>query len=335
MTHEPLSNGLAIEPLLQPNPDRYVLFPIKYPSMWDYYKKMCGSLWTVEELQLSADRAHLETLTKDEQYYIKMILAFFNNFDLLIVDNLVNRFSQDLGHIPECTAFYAVQNFQEIIHSESYSMLLETLIPDVQEKYYLTHSIVTIPSVKRIGDWATRWLESTDSFAERLVAFACIEGIMFSGPFCAIFWFNERGVLPGVCQTNKLVQKDENMHCEFACLLYRDFIVHKPSLSRILEIVESCVDVECQFISAILPNNLVGMNAPLMQQYIRFVADRLLMLLGYDSHFKDQNPFTFMEKISLKTKTNFFEKTETEYSMSGFESGAQNNMRELRLVEDF
>jgi len=304
------------EPLMKENPSRYVILPIQYSDIWQMYKKAVASFWTVEEVDLSKDMAHWETLKKDEKFFVTNILAFFAASDGIVNENLVERFLKDV-QIPEARCFYGFQVAIENIHSEMYSLLIETYVRDSAEREHLFNAIQTIPSVKRKADWALRWIHSNEAtYAERLVAFACVEGIFFSGSFAAIFWLKKRGLMPGLTFSNELISRDEGLHCDFACLMFKH-MVNKPSEDRILEVVQSAVEIETEFMTESLPVNLIGMNCGLMVQYIKYVADRLLVELACDKVYKVENPFDFMENISLEGKSNFFEKKVGEYQKMG------------------
>ncbi|KAH9330875.1 hypothetical protein KI387_002983, partial [Taxus chinensis] len=302
---------LVEEPLLAENPQRFCMFPIKYPQVWEMYKKAQASFWTAEEVDLSQDVHHWERLSSDERHFISHVLAFFAASDGIVLENLAGRFMKEI-QVPEARAFYGFQIAIENIHSETYSLLLETYIKDPKQKAHLFNAIETVPCVTRKADWALRWIDSSESFAERILAFACVEGIFFSGSFCSIFWLKKRGLMPGLTFSNELISRDEGLHCDFACLLY-SLLNHKLSEDRVREIVCDAVDIEKEFVCDALPCDLVGMNAKLMSQYIEFVADRLLIALGYSKVYKVQNPFDWMELISLQGKTNFFEKRVGEY----------------------
>ncbi|XP_071954312.1 ribonucleoside-diphosphate reductase subunit M2 B-like [Antedon mediterranea] len=301
------------EPLLtSKGADSYVILPIKNPDLWLYYKRAQASFWTCEEVDLGKDASHWKSLTDDERTFISQILAFFAASDGIVNENLVQRFSQEV-QITEAKCFYGFQIAMENIHSEMYSLLIDTYIKDPIEKKRLFNAIETIPYVKKKAEWAFDWIHSQDAtFAERLVAFAAIEGIFFSGSFAAIFWFKKRGLLPGLTFSNELISRDEGLHCDFACALFRH-LKHKPAKSRIAEIISSAVAVEVQFLVEAVPVKMIGMNAALMKQYIQFVADRLLLELNCAKVFKVENPFDFMENISLQGKANFFEKRVAEY----------------------
>ncbi len=312
---QPLEN-LEDEPLLCDNPNRFVLFPIKYPDIWQKYKEAEASIWTVSDIDLSADMKDWEGLTNDERHFIKHVLAFFAASDGIVVENLAARFMNDVK-VPEARCFYGFQIAIENIHSETYSVLLDTYIRDAQEKADLFNAIATVPCIKSKAEWAVKWITSATSFAERLLAFAAVEGIFFSGSFCAIFWLKKRGLMPGLTFSNEYISRDEGVHRDFACMLYRDHLTHKLSKERVEEIVLSAVEMEKDFICGALPVRLIGMNSDLMAQYIEFVADHLLFSLGHDKHFNVPNPFDFMDMISLQGKTNFFEKRVGDYQKAG------------------
>ncbi|WOL12842.1 hypothetical protein Cni_G21610 [Canna indica] len=323
------------EPLLADNPDRFCMFPITFPSIWEFYKKAVASFWTAEEVDLSQDLSHWRRLSPDEQHFISHVLAFFASSDGIVLENLAGRFMRDV-QLPEARAFYGFQIAIENIHSEMYSLLLDTYIKDPEEKSRLFHAIDTVPAVARKAEWALRWIESSGSFAERIVAFACVEGIFFSGSFCAIFWLKKRGLMPGLTFSNELISRDEGLHCDFACLLYT-LLRNKLSEDRVREIVADAVDIEREFVCGALPVALVGMNGDLMSQYIEFVADRLLVALGYAKIYGVANPFDWMELISLQGKTNFFEKRVGEYQRASVMSSLNGNgaIHEFKLDEDF
>eukprot|EP00245_Coleochaete_scutata_P006491 TRINITY_DN20957_c0_g1_i1.p1 TRINITY_DN20957_c0_g1~~TRINITY_DN20957_c0_g1_i1.p1 ORF type:complete len:378 (+),score=80.81 TRINITY_DN20957_c0_g1_i1:142-1134(+) len=309
----------AVEPLLRDNPNRFCMFPIQYKAIWEMYKKAEASFWTAEEVDLSQDVQHWENLDKNEKHFISHILAFFASSDGIVLENLANRFMKEI-QVPEARAFYGFQIAIENIHSEMYSLLLETYIRDNAEKARLFNAIETIPCVARKADWAMKWISSGKTFAERLVAFACVEGIFFSGSFCAIFWLKKRGIMPGLTFSNELISRDEGLHCDFACTLY-SLLQNKLPSATILEIVCDAVEIEKDFVCEALSCALVGMNKALMSQYIDFVADRLLVTLGLPKHYKTSNPFDFMELISLQGKTNFFEKRVGEYQKASVMAG--------------
>jgi ribonucleoside-diphosphate reductase subunit M2 len=304
-----------VEPLLMPDDNRFVMFPIKYDDIWQMYKKQVDCFWRAEEIDLSKDYAHWESLAKDEQYFISMILAFFAASDGIVLENLASRFMNDV-QVSEARAFYGFQIAMENIHSESYSLLIETYIKDKEEKYKLFNAIENFPCIKKKSDWAQKWIhDNRSSFATRLVAFACVEGIFFSGAFCSIYWLKKRGLMPGLTFSNELISRDEALHCEFAILLYSK-LLKKIEKSRIHEIIKEAVEIETEFICNALPCRLIGMNSSMMSQYIRFVADRLSVQLGYKKIYDVSNPFDFMELISLEGKTNFFERKVGEYGLA-------------------
>ncbi|CAA7405204.1 unnamed protein product [Spirodela intermedia] len=325
------------EPLLAPNPDRFCMFPIKYPQIWEMYKKAEASFWTAEEVDLSHDMRHWDhDLTDDERHFITHVLAFFAASDGIVLENLAGRFMKEV-QVAEARAFYGFQIAIENIHSEMYSLLLETYIKDSDAKSRLFRAVDTIPCVARKADWALRWIDSSDSFAERLVAFACVEGIFFSGSFCAIFWLKKRGLMPGLTFSNELISRDEGLHCDFACLLYSLLRVRLPD-ERLRSIVADAVAIERDFVCDALPCALVGMNQALMAQYIEFVADRLLLALGHPKIYHAANPFDWMELISLQGKTNFFEKRVGEYQKASVMSslnGGDGGLHVFKLDEDF
>lgn len=325
---------VASEPLLDENSDRFVLFPIKYNEIWEMYKKAEASFWTAEEVDLGGDTKHWEGLNDNERHFISHVLAFFAASDGIVNENLGVRFLKEV-QVPEARAFYGFQIAIENIHSEMYSLLLETYIKDPAEKSKLFNAIETVPVVKKKAEWAMKWIESTDSFAERLVAFACVEGIFFSGSFCAIYWLKKRGLLPGLTFSNELISRDEGLHTDFACLMY-SLLNNKLSSERLADIVTNAVELEKEFICDALPVDLIGMNARLMSQYIEFVADRLLVALGNEKVYNVSNPFDWMELISLQGKTNFFEKRVGEYQKAGvMNSMTEANNHVLSFNEDF
>lgn len=305
------------EPILKENPNRFVLFPIQYPKIWEAYKKAEASFWTAEEIDFSIDIDHWAKLTKGEKHFIKNILAFFAGSDGIVLENLTQRFTNEV-QIPEARCFYGFQMAIENIHSETYSLLIDKYIKDADEKKHLFNAIETIPCVSKKANWAIKWMQSKQStFATRLVAFAAVEGIFFSGSFCAIYWLKQRGLMPGLTFSNELISRDEGMHTEFAVLLYSMLENTKLSQEQIQEIITEAVEIEKEFITDSIPCDLIGMNAKLMKQYIEFVADRLIVQLGYEKVYNSKNPFSFMELISITGKTNFFERRVSEYSLSG------------------
>jgi ribonucleotide reductase beta subunit family protein with ferritin-like domain len=303
------------EILLKHNSKRFVLFPIEYEDIYNLYKKAESSFWTVNEIDLSKDLNDWNKLSNDEKYFIKNIIGFFAGSDGIIMENLAMRFMREV-QIPEARAFYSYQIFNESIHSETYSLLIDTYIKDMKEKEMIFNSIENIPSVAKKAAWAYKWIENNEvSFATRLVAFAIVEGVFFSGSFCAIYWLKKRGLMQGLTFSNELISKDEGMHCEFACLLY-SMIKNKIDKNIIKEIFEEAIEIEKEFIIESIPCALIGMNSDLMKQYIEFVADRLLVQLNYDKIWNTENPFSWMELISLRPKSNFFELRVGEYAKS-------------------
>lgn len=303
------------EPLLEENPNRFVLFPIEHHDVWGMYKKMFDCMWRAEEIDFSKDMAHWEKLSEKEQHFIKMILAFFAASDGIVLENLGMRFLSEV-QLPEARAAYGFQLMMENVHSETYSLLIDTYIKDDAEKKKLFEAIDNFPCIKKKADWAIKWIQDNrSSFAARLIAFACVEGIFFSGAFCSIYWLKKRGLMPGLTFSNELISRDEGMHTELAVMLFHK-LNKKLNKTKIKEIVREAVAIEKEFICEALPCKLIGMNSKLMSQYIEFVADRLLVQLGCTKEFKSENPFDFMEMISLEGKTNFFEKRVSEYSLS-------------------
>lgn len=305
----------ATDPLLTPDDNRFVMFPIQDDAIWKMYKKQMDCFWRAEELDLSKDLTHWDSLNSDEQFFISMILAFFAASDGIVLENLAMRFMSDV-QLSEARAFYGFQIAMENVHSESYSLLIETYIKDKEQKAKLFNAITTYPCIKKKADWAQKWIhDNRSSFATRLVAFACVEGIFFSGAFCSIFWLKKRGLMPGLTFSNELISRDEALHCEFAVLLYSK-LQKKIQKSRIHEIIKEAVEIETEFICDALPCRLIGMNSDMMTQYIKFVADRLCLQLGYDKIYSVSNPFDFMELISLEGKTNFFERRLGDYALA-------------------
>ncbi|CAI8589815.1 unnamed protein product [Vicia faba] len=324
------------EPLLAPNPDRFCMFPIQYPKIWEMYKKAEASFWTAEEVDLSQDLHHWKSLTDGERHFISHILAFFAASDGIVLENLAGRFMKEI-QVSEARAFYGFQIAIENIHSEMYSLLIETYINDNTEKNRLFHAIDTIPCIAKKAEWALKWIDSSDSFAERIVAFACVEGIFFSGSFCAIFWLKKRGLMPGLTFSNELISRDEGLHCDFACLIY-SLLRKKLSEERVKMIVRDAVEIEKEFICEALPCALVGMNGELMSKYIEFVADRLLCEVGCGKVYNAENPFDWMELISLQGKTNFFEKRVGEYQKASVMNSLTGNaaaQHVFNMDEDF
>jgi len=305
-----------IEPVLRENPTRFTLFPIMKPALFQHYKNHLSVFWQVEELDLSKDTKDWNKLSDNERHFIKNVLAFFAGSDGIIQENIAARFMNDV-QLSEARQFYSVQLMAEAIHSETYSLLIDTYIEDKEEKLHLFHAIQTIPCVTQKAEWAKQWMMSaTADFATRLVAFAIVEGIFFSGSFCAIYWLKERGLMPGLTTSNEFIARDEGIHTDFACALYTE-IVNKLPKAKVHKIIREAVKIEKQFITESLPCNLVGMNHLLMAQYIEFVADRLSSQLGYGKIYSTMNPFDFMERISLEGKDNFFEKRVSSYAKSG------------------
>ena len=306
---------MSKEPILTPDDNRFVMFPIKYDDIWSMYKKQIDCFWRAEEIDLSKDLNHWDTLTADEKHFVSMILAFFAASDGIVLENLAQRFMSDV-QISEARAFYGFQIAMENIHSQTYSLLIETYIKDKDQKHKLFNAIENYPCIKKKSDWAQRWInDNRSSFATRLVAFACIEGIFFSGSFCSIFWLKKRGLMPGLTFSNELISRDEALHCEFAILLYSK-LEKKIAKAKIHDIIKECVEIETEFICEALPCRLIGMNSELMTQYIQFVADRLCVQLGYPKIYNATNPFGFMELISIEGKTNFFERKVGDYALA-------------------
>ena len=304
-----------LEPLLTPDENRFVMFPIKYEDIWSMYQKQVDCFWRPEEIDLSKDLSYWDALDKDEQYFISMILAFFAASDGIVLENLAQRFMSDV-QVSEARAFYGFQIAMENIHSNTYSNLIETYIKDKEEKSKLFNAISNYPCIKKKSDWAQKWIhDNRSSFATRLVAFACVEGIFFSGAFCSIFWLKKRGLMPGLTFSNELISRDEALHCEFAILLYSK-LIKKMDKNRIHDIIKEAVEIEIEFICEALPCRLIGMNSQLMTQYIKFVADRLSVQLGYKKIYNVTNPFDFMEMISLENKCNFFERQNDAYALA-------------------
>ncbi len=305
-----------IEPILQENKNRFVIFPIKHHDIWEWYKKMEASFWTAEEIDLSQDLNDWNNkLNIDEKYFIKHILAFFAASDGIVNENLAENFVNEVQYA-EAKFFYGFQIMMENIHSETYSLLIDTYVKDEAEKDDLFNALEVFPAIKKKADWALKWIDS-DSFAERLIAFAAVEGIFFSGAFCSIYWLKKRGLMPGLTFSNELISRDEGVHCDFAVHLHNHHLVNKVPKERIRTIIVDALNIEREFITESLPVSLIGMNANLMTQYLEFVADRLLVELGCDREYNTANPFDFMDMISLQGKTNFFEKKVAEYQKAG------------------
>jgi ribonucleoside-diphosphate reductase beta chain len=318
------------ELLLKENKDRFVILPINYPKIWEHYKRHEASFWTAEEIDLTGDTKDWNNLNDGERHFISHILAFFAASDGIVNENLAVNFMREV-QLPEARCFYGFQIMMENIHSETYALLIDTYIKDNIEKDKLFHGIDTIPAVKRKAEWALRWIEN-GNFAQRLVAFAAVEGIFFSGSFCSIFWMKKRGLMPGLTFSNELISRDEGLHCEFACLIY-SMLENKMTEAEVQKIILEAVEIEKEFVSESLPVDLIGMNAKLMQQYIEFVADRWLNELGYSKVYNTSNPFDFMEMISLQGKTNFFEKRVGDYQKAGVM--AEKDSQVFSTEEDF
>ncbi len=322
-------NTTLEEPILKENPNRFVLFPIQHEDIWQMYKTQQAMIWTAEELDLASDITDWETkLNDDERYFIKHVLAFFAASDGIVNENLAENFLDEVQYT-EAKFFYGFQVMMENVHSETYSLLIDTYIKDSKEKDYLFNAIETFPPVKKKAEWALKWIEN-GSFAQRLVAFSAVEGIFFSGSFCSIFWLKKRGLMPGLTFSNELISRDEGLHTDFACLLYNNHLVNKLDSKEVIQIITEAVTIEKEFVSESLPVRLIGMNADLMCQYIEFVADRLLGEYGIEKQYNVANPFDFMDMINLQGKTNFFEKRVGEYQKAGVKnSGDNNNMFSL------
>ena len=306
----------TIEPILAENKNRFVIFPIKHHDIWEFYKMMEASFWTAEEIDLSQDLNDWNNkLSEDEKYFVKHILAFFAASDGIVNENLAENFVNEVQYA-EAKFFYGFQIMMENIHSETYSLLIDTYVKDEAEKTELFTAIDVFPAIKKKADWALKWIES-DSFAERLIAFAAVEGIFFSGSFCSIFWLKKRGLMPGLTFSNELISRDEGVHCDFAVHLHNHHLINKVPKERIREIIVNALDIEREFITESIPVSLIGMNATLMTQYLEFVTDRLLVELGCEREYNTANPFDFMDMISLQGKTNFFEKKVAEYQKAG------------------
>jgi len=322
-----------VEPILKENKDRFVIFPIKHHDLWEWYKKCEASFWTAEEIDLHQDLTDWTTkLNDDERYFIKHILAFFAASDGIVNENLAENFVNEVQY-SEAKFFYGFQIMMENIHSETYSLLIDTYVKDDIEKDKLFNAIEVFPAIKKKADWALKWIES-DSFAERLIAFAAVEGIFFSGAFCSIFWLKKRGLMPGLTFSNELISRDEGVHCDFAVHLHNNHLVNKVPKERIKEIITNALDIEKEFITESLPVSLIGMNAKLMTQYLEFVTDRLLVELQCEKIYNVTNPFDFMDMISLQGKTNFFEKRVSEYQKAGVLNN-DTRSEEISFDEDF
>lgn len=305
-----------MESLLTETKSRYVMFPVEYPDVWEMYKKATASFWVADEINFNQDLVDLEKLSDNEKYFINHILAFFAASDGIVCENLSERFSKDVPK-PEVRAFYAFQNAMESVHSETYSLLIDTYVKDQKQKDLLFNAVNNYPAIQEKANWAIKWIQNFQApFAQRLVAFAIVEGIFFSASFCAIFWLRERGLLPGLSFANQLISRDEAQHTEFACLLYNK-LSNRLDVKTVIAMIEEAVDIEMRFITESIPCAMIGMNADLMKTYIKFIADRLFLMLGYPKYYHVQNPFGFMEFAALEGKTNFFEKRVAEYSKAG------------------
>jgi ribonucleoside-diphosphate reductase beta chain len=304
-----------MEKLLKENPDRFVIFPIEHHDIWAFYKKAEASFWTAEEIDLSADLVDWEKLNDGEKYFVKNVLAFFAASDGIVNENIAQNFVNEVQY-SEAKFFYGFQIMMENIHSETYSLLIDTYIKDKAEQDFLFHAIDNNPAVKKKADWAIKWINS-ENFVERIIAFAAVEGIFFSGSFCSIFWLKKRGLMPGLSFSNELISRDEGLHTDFAVHLYNNHIENKLPRERVLEIIQSALEIEKEFITESLPVDLIGMNSKLMAQYLEYVADRLLSDLGCGKVYNSDNPFDFMQNIAMENKTNFFEKRVADYSKSG------------------
>jgi ribonucleoside-diphosphate reductase beta chain len=313
-----------MEPILTETLDRFVLFPIKYHDIWELYKIALSSIWTVEEIDLTDDINDWNNkLNSNERFFISRILAYFMSSDLIVNENLAAKFLKEV-QIPEAKQFYAVQIMVEAIHNETYALLIDTLITNETEKMLLFNAITTIPCIQKKAEWALKWITNSKSFHERLFAFIVVECIFFSGSFCAIFWLKKRGLLPGVCLSNEWISRDEGLHVKFGILL-NSKLLHKIDSSVAYEIIKDAVNYEKEFITESLPVSLIGMNCTLMSQYIEYVSDKLLYDLGYDKIYNTQNPFDFIELLSLQGKTNFFEKRVSQYSKAYVSMASKQN----------
>ncbi len=322
------------EPILKENPNRFVLFPIEHNDIWEIYKKAEASFWTAEEIDLHQDVTDWDNkLTDDERYFVKHILAFFAASDGIVNENLAENFVNEVQYT-EAKFFYGFQIMMENIHSETYSLLIDTYVKDPQERYQLFHAIDTFEAIKKKADWALRWIKSP-SFAERLIAFAAVEGIFFSGAFCSIFWMKKRGLMPGLTFSNELISRDEGMHCDFAVHLHNHHLINKVPKERITQIIVEALDIEREFITESLPVDLIGMNSRLMAQYLEFVTDRLLSELGCEKVYNKENPFDFMDMISLEGKTNFFEKRVSDYRKAGVGAEVESKADAFSFDSDF
>jgi len=321
----------VLEPLLVEDPNRFVLFPIKHDDIWQYYKKAEASFWTAEEIDLSQDLADWKKMNDGERHFVSHVLAFFAASDGIVNENLANNFLKEVQYA-EAKCFYGFQIMMENIHSETYSLLIDTYIKDKEEQNHLFNAIDTVPAVQKKAEWALKWIGS-ESFVERIIAFAAVEGIFFSGSFCSIFWLKKRGLMPGLSFSNELISRDEGLHTDFAVHLYKHHIQDKLSKERLIEIIDSALTIEKEFITEALPVSLIGMNSDLMKQYLEYVSDRLLIDLGVGKVYNSDNPFDFMKNIAMENKTNFFEKRVGEYSKQGV--GSKPDTVQFSTEEDF
>ena len=328
-----MSKPKQVEPILVENKNRFVLFPLQNQEIWKMYKKHVASFWTAEEIDLSQDLVDWKKLNKDEKHFIKYVLAFFAASDGIVLENLADNFISEV-QLPEARCFYGFQAAMENIHSETYSLLIDTYIKDTNEKNQLFNAMDNIPCIKKKAEWCFKWMNQESPFIQRLVAFSCVEGIFFSGSFCSIFWLKKRGLMPGLTFSNELISRDEGLHTDFACLLYKQ-AVNKLDNKVVHDIVSNAVDCETEFICDALPCKLIGMNSDMMKQYIKFIADRLLIELGHTKIYNVENPFEWMEMISLTGKTNFFEKRVSEYQKSGVMESLKEKEEEFKLDNDF
>ena len=318
------------EPILIENPNRFVIFPIQHHDLWQHYKKQQACIWTAEEIDLEQDLSDWKKLSDNEKHFIKHVLAFFAASDGIVNENLAENFLSEVQY-PEAKFFYGFQVMMENVHSETYSLLIETYVSDQDEKNKLFRAMETLDCVRKKAEWALKWIDK-GNFAQRLIAFAAVEGIFFSGSFCSIFWLKDRGLMPGLAFSNELISRDEGLHCDFACHLYNNHLVNKLPQDEVIEIIKDAVEIEKEFVTDALPVSLLGMNASQMQTYIEFVADRLLSDLNCPKQYNVKNPFDFMEKISVDTKTNFFEGRVGEYAKPGV---ATDSSRKFSIDEDF
>ena len=320
-----------MEKILEENKNRFVLFPLQHHDIWEFYKKAQASFWTAEEIDLSSDLSDWEKLNPGEQHFVKHVLAFFAASDGIVNENLAENFVSEVQYT-EAKFFYGFQIMMENIHSETYSLLIDTYIKDKEEQNHLFNAIDTVPAVQKKAEWALKWIGS-ESFVERIIAFAAVEGIFFSGSFCSIFWLKKRGLMPGLSFSDELISRDEGLHTDFAVHLYKHHIQDKLSKERLIEIIDSALTIEKEFITEALPVSLIGMNSDLMKQYLEYVSDRLLIDLGVGKVYNSENPFDFMKNIAMENKTNFFEKRVGEYSKQGV--GSKPDTVQFSTEEDF